>query len=520
MRRQRPLRYTLALFTATVGVVASTASLAAADDGAGTPTTVPAHEPQTPAAGAPADGSGHESEGPPPESTSAPEPQPVPTTPSTTTTPTTTPAPPTTTTTPAPTTTVPAQAEPARSEPTTPVTTAPASPVATDAAPVPTPDDAVAPPAPTPSDTTPTPDAPETDELDGPTGIDGITRPITFPVLGPVSYSNGWGDCRDGCTRHHQGTDILGVRMQPLLAAVDGTITRVRLENAGIAGVVISVTGDDGWYYNYFHVNDDTPGTDDGLAGAEWQISPGLTVGSRVRAGQVIGYMGDSGNAESSVPHLHFEIRTPDHTPANPYQSLVAAQRRETCADGAASWTNAALDTLSPSAVAVIPLAGGRWVIDRDGRLYAEGAAARVQPAAGVVCDQPVPTAPVARAGAPRSAAGRRPLSVDAPVPAAIAAPAAALPVDAAVPAAAPSPVDAALPADDPVPAPAAPTARRWTVEPGDCLWDIVQTAYGTSDVDATVALVDFVFEHNRDQLTSRSVLHVGTTLELPPLTF
>jgi hypothetical protein len=339
-------------------------------------------------------------------------------------------------------------------------------------------------------------DVDDVDELDAPIGIDGITRGITFPVLGPVSYSNDWGACRDGCARHHQGTDILGVRMQPLLAAVDGTVTRVRLADAGIAGVVISLTGDDGWYYNYFHVNDDTPGTDDGLAGEEWQISPGLAVGSRVRAGQVIGYMGDSGNAESSVPHLHFEIRTPDRTPANPHASLVAAQRRETCAAGTTAPTTAELDTLSPSAVAVIPLSGGgRWVIDRDGRLYAEGPAGRVQPAAGADCDDLVPAAPVTVGAAP------------APLPPPVAADSTA-------------PVDLPVPTDDPVQAPVAAVSRRWTVEPGDCLWDIVQTAYGTIDVGATVALVDFVFEHNHAQLSSPSVLEVGTTLELPPLAF
>ena len=117
-------------------------------------------------------------------------------------------------------------------------------------------------------------------------------------MLGPVRYANGWGNCRDGCARRHVGTDLIGVAMQPLLAAVDGTITRIRYENEGTAGAVITITGADGWYYNYFHVNNDTPGTDDGAAGPEWQVSPQLTVGSPVRAGQVIGYMGDSGNAE------------------------------------------------------------------------------------------------------------------------------------------------------------------------------------------------------------------------------
>ena len=50
------------------------------------------------------------------------------------------------------------------------------------------------------------------------------------------SYGNDWGNCRDGCSRRHVGTDMVGVRMQPLLAAVDGTVTRVRYENSGTAG--------------------------------------------------------------------------------------------------------------------------------------------------------------------------------------------------------------------------------------------------------------------------------------------
>ena len=65
---------------------------------------------------------------------------------------------------------------------------------------------------------------------------DGVVRPISFPVLGPVRYGNDWGNCRDGCRRRHEGTDMIGVRMQPLLAAVDGTVTRIRYENEGTAG--------------------------------------------------------------------------------------------------------------------------------------------------------------------------------------------------------------------------------------------------------------------------------------------
>ena len=224
---------------------------------------------------------------------------------------------------------------------------------------------------------------------------EGIVRPISFPVLGPVKFYNDWGACRDACTRHHEGNDLIGVRMQPLLAAVDGTVTRIRDANLGTEGLGITVTGADGWYYNYFHVNNDAPGTDDGAAGHEWEMSPLVTVGSRVRAGQVIAYMGDSGNAESSVPHLHFEIRQPDHTPVNPYPSLVAARARQTCSGNDPGLTlSPDAAALSPTVVAVIPIdGGGRWLIDASGLVYAEGSAAYVSRIAGLACPPADPVA-------------------------------------------------------------------------------------------------------------------------------
>ena len=119
------------------------------------------------------------------------------------------------------------------------------------------------------------------------------------------------------------------------------------------------------------------------------RVSPLLTVGSQVRAGQVIAYMGDSGNSEGSVPHLHFEIRRPDHRPVNPYPSLAAAQQRQRCCGR--QWARPGRRTpprSSPTAIAVIPIdGGGRWLIDADGRVFAEGSALHVAAGASGCAD-------------------------------------------------------------------------------------------------------------------------------------
>jgi hypothetical protein len=440
-----------------------------------------------------------------------------------------------------PETTVPAPPEtppPAPEPPTTPpvdtVPPAPQPPPVT--APPPAPDPPDAPDAPDEPDVEPpAPTVPPPDELPLPDETaqplpDGPLRTIAFPVLGPVQYSNDWGQCRAGCARRHEGTDLIGVRMQPLLAAVDGTITRIRHENVGTAGTTITVTGADGWYYNYFHLNNDTPGTDDGAAGHEWQVPPHLTVGSRVRAGQVIAYMGDSGNAEGSVPHLHFEIRTPDRIPVNPYHSLVAAQGRETCApvDAARTFSENAA-ALSRAAVAIIPIdGGGRWLIDPDGRLFAEGPAARIEPIAGIDCDTVEPVAMAVTRAADTVASDAEALPRAEPVQPVQPVPAVqpfiepgqpVQPVDAPVETPQPvlEPVQPVLSVGEPAPAsPVAPTANEWTVAPGESLWGIVQEAYGASDVAATVSLIDTVFDFNRDQLWHPDELEIGMTLQLP----
>ncbi len=148
---------------------------------------------------------------------------------------------------------------------------------------------------------------------------DGFTpENIVFPVAGPATFVNDFGDPRSG-GRTHAGIDLMtrgkGV---PIIAAAAGTVSWI---GAGCCSMAID--HGDGWSTWYVHLDNDTPGTDDGLG---WGIADGLVRGSAVARGQLIGWSGDSGNAEDTPPHLHFEIRR-DGVAINPYRFVLAAPR-------------------------------------------------------------------------------------------------------------------------------------------------------------------------------------------------
>ncbi len=82
-----------------------------------------------------------------------------------------------------------------------------------------------------------------------------------------------------------------------------------------------------GWETWYMHLNNDNPNTDDGRAPRDLMFAPGLEVGDFVAAGDLIGFVGDSGNAEGTEPHTHFELHHNGRT-INPYPYLVAAYER------------------------------------------------------------------------------------------------------------------------------------------------------------------------------------------------
>ncbi len=162
----------------------------------------------------------------------------------------------------------------------------------------------------------PPPPAPPT------TTAPGAVRQLTFPVDGRVSFSDTFGAPRSN-GRTHQGTDLMGAKLTPLVAAADGTVTSLRHDDSGLSGNSLTITDDDGWRYVYIHLNNDTPGTDDGANRFDQAFAPGLRRGDEVAAGDLVGYMGDSGNAENAGSHLHFELHRPDGTAINPYPSLI-----------------------------------------------------------------------------------------------------------------------------------------------------------------------------------------------------
>jgi hypothetical protein len=140
---------------------------------------------------------------------------------------------------------------------------------------------------------------------------------IVFPVVGDVTFTDDFGAPRVGHT--HEGNDLIsvgGIKMRPIVAAADGVVDWIDGDCCHM-----SIDHGDGWKTVYIHLNNDTPGTDDGLG---WGIADGIEVGSQVVQGQLIGYLGDSGNAENATPHLHFEIRR-DGVAIDPYSYLLAA---------------------------------------------------------------------------------------------------------------------------------------------------------------------------------------------------
>ena len=142
---------------------------------------------------------------------------------------------------------------------------------------------------------------------------------MRFPVDGPHSFTDSFGAPREG-KRVHQGIDIFAEKLTPVVAVADGVVRKTA--TGSTAGRYIVVEHDDGWLSYYLHLNNDSPGTDDGRRA---QPVAGIVPGAVVKAGDLLDYVGDSGNAESTPSHLHFELHRRNGDIVNPYPHLLAA---------------------------------------------------------------------------------------------------------------------------------------------------------------------------------------------------
>jgi murein DD-endopeptidase MepM/ murein hydrolase activator NlpD len=134
-----------------------------------------------------------------------------------------------------------------------------------------------------------------------------VALPVPVSGIAPRQLADTWNAARsDG--RKHQGIDIFARRGTPVLSATEGVVTRVGINSLG--GKVVWVLGPGRQMHYYAHL--------DGYA----DVQPG----DHVLAGTVLGYVGNTGNAIHTPPHLHYGIYAPGGA-INPYPLLVGMPR-------------------------------------------------------------------------------------------------------------------------------------------------------------------------------------------------
>ena len=147
---------------------------------------------------------------------------------------------------------------------------------------------------------------------------------IVFPVLGKTTFSDDFGDSRARNT--HQGNDLIAARHTPVVAAEAGTVQR--WTRSPSAGCMLYLHGRSGTTYLYIHLNNDRGAGNDnrGRCTDGTAYAPGLHDGQKVAAGALLGFVGDSGDANGIHPHLHFELHPGGGRAVSPYRWLKRAR--------------------------------------------------------------------------------------------------------------------------------------------------------------------------------------------------
>lgn len=121
--------------------------------------------------------------------------------------------------------------------------------------------------------------------------VDEIPIPVMFGVAPRNIYSD-FGDPRGGGTREHEGQDIIAPRGTPIASPTDAVVTRTG--NGASSGITVTTRNPGGETFIYMHLD---------------EVAEGIKAGTVLEPGDILGFVGDTGNAKGGVTHLHFEIR-------------------------------------------------------------------------------------------------------------------------------------------------------------------------------------------------------------------
>src|SRR6478735_1105981 len=146
---------------------------------------------------------------------------------------------------------------------------------------------------------------------------------IVFPVVGKVQYIDDFGAPRGGSP--HQGNDLMAAKKSPAVAAEAGKVKY--WTTSGSAGCMLYLYGESGTTYLYIHLNNDVTMKNDNRGKCVRGTAYTVKNGAKVAAGQQIGYVGDSGDANGGASHLHFEVHPGGGKAVSPYPYLQKAYK-------------------------------------------------------------------------------------------------------------------------------------------------------------------------------------------------
>jgi hypothetical protein len=146
---------------------------------------------------------------------------------------------------------------------------------------------------------------------------------IIFPVVGEVKYIDDFGAPRPG--GRHQGNDLMAAKRSPAVAAEGGKVKYWK--TSATAGCMLYLYGESGAMYEYIHLNNDLTARNDNRGKCVKGVAYAVADGAKVQPGQQIAYVGDSGDANGGMSHLHFEVHPGGGKAVSPYPYLQRAYK-------------------------------------------------------------------------------------------------------------------------------------------------------------------------------------------------